>query len=343
MNSIRVRWVLLCVLIVAAPSAVADPLPDELRDAGLYIDGAFGVVRPELHSFSPQYQLWSDGAIKRRWIELPPGSAIDGADPAAWEFPPGTRLWKEFSFDRPIETRLIERLADGSWRFAVYVWDEQGGSARLAPVTGIRALPVPTAPNGRYEIPSEYDCRACHEGARVPVLGFSALQLSPDRDPLALRAAPPSPGELNLPELVARGLLRDYPPALLVPAPRIGAASPIERAVLGYLHANCGHCHGAPDPNGASVPVATLLAQDPSDPEARAKVVSSLLRAPTRFRPPGLDDPRAVVPGRPEESVLVLRMRSRHPLMQMPPLGTAIPDLEALALIERWIKYELNP
>jgi len=32
------------------------------------------------------------------------------------------------------------------------------------------------------------DCRACHEGRTTPVLGFSALQLSPDRDPNAPHA-----------------------------------------------------------------------------------------------------------------------------------------------------------
>jgi hypothetical protein len=35
--------------------------------------------------------------------------------------------------------------------------------------------------------------------------------------------------------------------------------------------------------------------------------------------------------------VLLLRMRSRDPRVQMPPLGTESPDHEALALIERWI------
>ena len=32
-------------------------------------------------------------------------------------------------FDRPVETRLIERLADGSWRFATYVWNAAGTDA----------------------------------------------------------------------------------------------------------------------------------------------------------------------------------------------------------------------
>jgi hypothetical protein len=31
-------------------------------------------------------------------------------------------------------------------------------------------------------------------------------------------------------------------------------------------------------------------------------------------------------------------MRSRAPLIQMPPLGTALVDEEGLALIERWIR-----
>ena len=53
---------------------------------------------------------------------------------------------------------------------------------------GIREMPAPKAPGARYTIPAQDDCRACHEGAPVPVLGFSALQLSPDRDPLAPHA-----------------------------------------------------------------------------------------------------------------------------------------------------------
>jgi hypothetical protein len=35
-------------------------------------------------------------------------------------------------------------------------------------------------------------------------------------------------------------------------------------------------------------------------------------------------------------------MRSRDPRLQMPPLGTTMPDSEALALIERWINQDLD-
>ena len=127
-----------------------------------------------------------------------------------------------------------------------------------------------------YTIPSESDCRACHEGAPVPVLGFSALQLSSDRDPLAPHAEPAN--GLDLRALVARGWLRNLPPEMLEQPPRIAAASPTERAVLGYLHGNCGHCHSRPDEAGASVPVSVVLAQSTVEPNSAAAVVRSLDR-----------------------------------------------------------------
>ena len=150
-------------------------------------------IHPDALLFTPQYPLWSDGTAKRRWIRLPPNTSIDAHDADAWNFPPGTRLWKEFAYGRPIETRLIERLADGSWRFAVYVWNAEGTEALLAPEFGIAKSPAPSAPGGSYPILAQADCRACHAAAKVPVLGFGALQLSSDRDPLAVH--PPSPSQ----------------------------------------------------------------------------------------------------------------------------------------------------
>ncbi len=330
----------LAVAGAAADEAPA-PLPQSLRAAGLFVAGSTSEVRPELLPFSPQYPLWSDGATKRRWLYLPPGTFIDASDPDAWDFPPGARLWKEFSLEKRVETRLIERLGDGSWRYATYVWDEDGRDAVLAPAEGIRSLSRPGAPNGRYSIPSELDCRACHEGAAVPVLGFSALQLSPDRDPLAPHAEPIT-GNL-LQTIVERGLLRDLPAQVLDQPPRIVAASPVERAALGYLHGNCGHCHSAPSATGASVPVPVQLAQSVADPvQGASSVLRSLLGAISRFRLPGASaSAQVIAPRSAAHSVLPARMRSRDPRVQMPPLGTAIPDHEALALIERWIDHDL--
>jgi hypothetical protein len=326
-----------------AAEASADPLPQQLAETGLFVAGSTTEVRPGVLPFSPQYPLWSDGATKRRWIYLPPHSSIDATRPEAWEFPPGTRLWKEFSLGRRVETRFIERLPDGSWRYAAYAWNEDGTEAVLVPSDGIPSLPLSDARNGRYAIPSELDCRACHEGAAVPVLGFSALQLSPDRDPLAPHAEPPGPGEIDLRTLAARGWLQNLPHRLIENPPRITAASPAERATLGYLHGNCGHCHSNPSDSGASVPVAVLLAQDVTDPRSADKVLRSLIGASSRFRLPGAQGvEQLVAPGESHASVLPMRMRSRDPRVQMPPLGTAIADSESLALIERWINHDLQ-
>ncbi len=317
----------------AAPVSPAVP-PATLRETGLYLPGPGLMVDPTHLAFSPQYPLWTDGASKRRWLSLPPNTDIDASRPNAWEFPVGTRLWKEFSSGRAVETRYIERLQDGSWRFATYVWNEAGTDAMLAPVEGIRSLPVEGAPNHSYTVPGEADCRACHEGAAAPVLGFSALQLSHDRDPLAPHADQLSSTDLR--QLVERGLVRNLPPALLQVPPRITASSPQERAALGYLHGNCGHCHNA---DGSPVPVDVRLGQDVSlGAQSAEQVLRSLLDTPSRFRAPGLaPDARVIAPGRPEASTLLWRMRSTNPQTRMPPLGAQALDHEALALMQRWI------
>ena len=345
----KIRFIAAIVLCLSAPgeglsaSREPGPLPQRLSETGLFQKGSSTEILSDVVAFSPQYPLWSDGATKRRWIALPPGSFIDASDPDAWEFPRGTRLWKEFSVGRPVETRFIERLADGSWRFAAYIWSEDGSEAVLAPPENPVSLPPTGTRKTRYTVPSEADCRACHEGAPVPILGFSALQLSSDRDPLAPHAEPFKPNEADLRALVARGLVRNLPQKLIDQPPRIAASSPVERAALGYLHGNCSHCHSSPTETGASAPVDTVLQQKTADRSSAANVLRALLGAPGRYRVAGADKPmRIVSPGDAHASVLPLRMRSRDPRVQMPPLGTSVPDTEAIALIERWINDELK-
>src|SRR5688572_3569824 len=80
----------------SGPAAVEPPRL--LRDTGLYADFSSLTIDPGHIAFSPQYPLWTDGAAKRRWIALPPGTVIDASHPDAWTFPVGTRFWKEFAF-----------------------------------------------------------------------------------------------------------------------------------------------------------------------------------------------------------------------------------------------------
>ncbi len=325
-------WIALAVG-PALPQTAVDAPPPALRDTGLYADFDRREINPTLLPFAPQYPLWTDGAAKRRWISLPPGTAIDATDPDNWVFPVGTRLWKEFAFDgHPVETRFIQRLPD-RWLFAAYEWSADGSEAMLAPERG-RLGAYPLEGGQSYTIPAVSDCHVCHESGRTPVLGFSALQLSPDRDPDGLHASPPPEPVVNLATLVDAGLLVGLPLALQQAPPRIDASTPAERTALGYLHGNCGHCHNADSPLrnlGLFLRHVTGAAVEPA--------VASTVGRPIRTPAPG-QSPDALLridPGHPDRSALVQRISSRYAALQMPPLGTGLADPQAIELVRRWI------
>jgi len=323
------------LLSTAAWPGGAPPAPPTLAQTGLYADFAARKLAPRVMTFEPQYPLWTDGATKKRWLWLPAGATIDASDPDVWHFPVGTRAWKEFALaGRPIETRFIERLADGSWRFAAYAWNADATAATLAPAAGVRNA-AESAPGIAYDIPSVADCRACHGGHPSTLLGFSALQLSSDRDPLAPHAAPPPKGAVDLRKAVSRGVVVGLPASLAAQPPRVNASSPRERAALGYLHANCSHCH-----NGRG-PLADLGLYLAVSADGVPDVTAATVGRHARYRPAGSRTAAILAPGDDGESLLVRRFASRDPLLQMPPLGTRAVDGEALALVVEWIRSEL--
>lgn len=318
------------------------PLPERLSETGLYGSGNTREVVPEALPYTPQYPLWTDGAAKNRWLLLPPGGTIDASDPDRWRFPVGTRFFKEFRFRTGCETRMIEKLSDEGFRYATYIWDARREDAILAPRAGVPAFEE-VAPGIFHDVPGESDCRACHEGRTSPILGFGALQLSWDRDPLAVHgeapSAPlPSPGTVDLRDLITRGLLRGHPPAWSETAPRIAAPSATARAAAGYLFGNCAGCHNG---EGPLAELGLTFDHSVSDPQSYHRVRQSLLTQTTHFRLPGAVSSARVHPGSPKQSALAFRMRSRDPMTQMPPLGTRLVDTEGAALIERWIAGNL--
>jgi hypothetical protein len=317
--------------VEAVPEPTPPSTPQTLGETGLYRDTAALQVDAQHLAFSPQYPLWTDGAIKRRWISLPPGTAINASDPDAWVFPVGTRLWKEFSFNgRRVETRYLKREAD-RWVYAAYAWGEDGREANLVGARGRRAAyPLPGGKS--HTIPGIADCKACHQGGRSEVLGFSALQLSTDRDPGALHADG-RPDTMDLKALVDRGLLVGLPQHLLDEPPRIMAWSNDERAALGYLHGNCGHCH---NDEGPLRNVGLYLRHKAV---GRSQAVETTVGFPMKKLAPGQspDAVKRIEAGKPERSGLMQRAGSRYPALQMPPLGTELVDHEAITLLENWI------
>jgi hypothetical protein len=331
--------VLLAALAFLTPVAViaqvaATSVPQNLQDTGLYADFKTLAVDPNHLAFTPQYPLWSDGAAKRRWLSLPAGGMIDGSDPDAWFFPIGTRFWKEFAFGgQRVETRYLERQADGQWLYAAYAWSPDGREAVLVSQKGRRSA-YQLAAGRSHMIPGVNDCKACHEGGRSEILGFSTLQLSRDRDPDALHAEPRSLPDVDVNYLIEKGLLVGLPQALVKTPPRIEAASAAERAALGYMHGNCGHCH---NDQGSLKNLGLFLRHVSADRTQPA--ATTTIGHPIRKPAPG-QSPDAVLrvePRNPETSALLQRMASRYPALQMPPLGSELVDQDAVALLYRWI------
>jgi hypothetical protein len=270
-----------------------------------------------VRAYTPEFELWSDGATKRRWIWLPPGASIDGRDMDAWRFPTGTKLWKEFSFGAGrVETRLLEKLGpeDADWLAVAYVWNADGSDALAFPDGGADVRGT------THDVPPARDCMGCHGGTQSRVLGFSAIQLN----------HPAHPDEWSLGRLVHEE--RIYGAASIV------AGVPGDertRRVLGYLHANCAHCHNQHRPP-ESAGARCFNPRRDFDLSLRVGELGAVGdTAVYRSALGGVIDP-----GDPEASALYRRARGDLGLFQsrMPPLANETLDPELLPLLESWIR-----
>jgi hypothetical protein len=203
-------------------------LPLDLFCTGLYVAGSHTELAAGVRPYAPGVTLWSDGAEKQRFLELPEGTKIDTRDLDAWKFPVDTKAWKEFRLDgRLVETRLFWKRGEHNWASGTYVWNTQGDAATLNLET------KPVLLDSGYEIPAAKDCGKCHHGGSDKLLGVEAVALG-------LRNA----RGFTLQELIADGALSD-PPAeaeIALPEDDTGLAG----KALGYLHANCGMaCHSS--------------------------------------------------------------------------------------------------
>jgi len=288
--------------------------PSRLSDTGLYTDIAAGELAPGVIAYRPQFELWSDGAEKRRFILLPEAQQIDTSNPDEWLFPEGTKVWKEFSVGgERVETRLLEKWGpgDADWSSLAYVWAADAREAYAAPLGEVDSH------HTDHDVPAAGECWACHGGRRSFVLGFSAVQL----------AGAAAPGEIDLNGLIERGRLTD-PPARVPVVP----GNPVEIAALGYFHANCSHCHNQarPERGGARC-------FDPKRKEDYTLAVGQLSEVdstPTYRTAVG----GVVKRGDPDGSKLYDLMSARGMFRQMPPLATEHVDGAALANVRQWIE-----
>ena len=291
---------------VVTPPAADDTTPFLLSQTGLYIDIQSKQLAPDLIAFSPRFVLWSDGAQKQRWLRLPAGTTIDTSDMDHWQFPVGTIVFKEFAVDgKRIETRMIMRTgeADTDYFMGAFAWNDDESDALFVRDGQDNARDTP------HDIPQARQCLTCHDGEAGRILGFSAVQ-QPDVDLELLSVPPDAPFE---------------PP---------GDAT--TQAALGYLHANCGHCHNL---HGTSWPdtdmdlrlnVADISVEQTAAYRTTVGVrMQSFNTSPLTLR---------ITSGDPAQSGVHYRMSMRGPRIQMPPLATELVDDSGLALVDAWIE-----
>ncbi len=206
-----------------------------LECSGLYVSFSSKSLASDVKEYKPGVELWSDGAVKRRFIRLPAGTTIDVSEWDEWRFPEGTTLWKEFVLGgKRIETRMFKKGANSAWSHTTYRWNNDETDA-VASSTG-ESIPGLGPDGGTYEIPEKGECETCHFGKKDQVLGFDAVSLG----------LPTATG-YTLATLTSEGRLSPAPPKTSLDFPGNDGA----RAALGILNINCGVCHN-PNTNAAA-------------------------------------------------------------------------------------------
>lgn len=364
-------------------------VPKRFSETGFYSNMGAKTVTPEAVPFDVNTPLWSDHAAKSRWIILNPASSTKvffQPDSDYYEYPNGTVFVKLFQQDtisgNPAsrmhwETRVMvnKRAFDSAnnrvhdmWYPFSYRWNRAGTEAFLVPETGLDTALTVWA-GGRksfrkWTFPSVSGCNNCHRkyngyAQGRAILGFFTPQLN--------RPSSANPSLNQITQLFQRGVLHWSKPtpttedvAKLAKWARIeDESADLDLRARAYVASNCSGCHGARGKLTNAFGHATELNFDyfrlsgaavQPEMEYRHKRVRFFEEMPSLTVDGMVIEQALVVPGYPELSALLYRMKSRNGSQptedtafnatqnQMPPLGVFEEDTVATRVLARWIK-----
>ncbi|MEM8582860.1 MAG: PQQ-dependent sugar dehydrogenase, partial [Bacteroidota bacterium] len=310
---------------------VPDP-PALLSEIGAFTDLQSLTPVPGMIPYQTTSQLYSDNAVKDRWMIIPNDGTYDSPSETVnfnrsddWDFPPGTVFIKNFALNtrlgepnqsRMLETRFFIIGEDQSYGLS-YHWNEEGTEAYLAANSDFQEFEVfdeegQLAYVQRWDYPSRGECMSCHTSAANFVLGVETHQLNSDF------YYPELGREVNqLAHLDDLGVF-DQSLGDLDQLPR-AAAIDDEQADLGlrirsYLDANCASCHR---PGGVSGVNMDLRFNTPL-------FLSNIINAPNMSNASNQDGV-IVKPGFHQHSQLWIRDASLEET-RMPPIGRNLVD-----------------
>ena len=280
--------------------------------------------------------LFSDYAEKSRFIYIPEGKTMQYDSAKAFQFPTGAVIIKTFFYyhnaaspergKRILETRLLLKDEKG-WKALAYIWNEQQTDAQLE-VAGA-SIPVSWHNKAQkkqqltYMVPNQNQCKGCHsyDGQFTP-LGTTARQLNTEIAGQNQLLAWSKAGILALPD----SFLSEKAPRL---TPYLKDNAPVTDAARAYLDGNCAHCH---NPHGPAATSGMFLGVEEQHPErlgiGKPPVAAGRGSGGYKY---------GIVPGKPEQSILVYRMESNDPGVRMPEIGRQMAHEEGIALIKKWI------
>jgi uncharacterized repeat protein (TIGR03806 family) len=326
--------------LVTTLNVPRDPkfLPALLSETGVFRSVKDLTPNPGLIPYDVNSPLWSDGAVKQRWIALPGDARIGFAPKGEWKFPAGTVFVKHFELGtdearpeqrRRLETRLLVVGEPGGEYGVTYRWRADQTDAEL--LTGIETEDVAVATadglrRQKWVYPSRNDCLVCHTPNAGFVLGVKTRQLN---------------GSFTYPAGAKDNQLRTwnhlglFDPALkeaqIDKFDRLAAVmdktARLEHRIRSYLDANCAQCHR---PGGAR---GLFDARFDTPLEHQ-----NLIKGPVAAADLGVREAVLTMPGDPERSVLYMRMKRREGSLQMPPLASHKADSDALRVMAEWIE-----
>jgi len=274
--------------------------------------------------------LFSDYTDKHRFVYVPSGMTAAYNDDEVFDFPVGTALIKTFSYQKAdgsellLETRLLLHK-DNGWDALTYVWDMNKGDAYLAlggKTIDVRNVITPSNSNYiRYRVPNKNQCKECH--------------LKND----AIEPIGPKPRNINKQIVYNDDVIRnqiDHWTAIEILQEKNYSNDRMVNAfdqnydlnlrARSYLDINCGHCHS---PEGSASSSGLYLSIDEKDFGIYKKPVAAGRGSG------GLS--YSIVPGHPDESILLYRMLSNEPDVMMPESGRTLMHDEAIELVSEWI------
>ena len=298
---------------------------------------------PELIPYELNSSLFSNYAEKLRFIVLPEGAQMSYHPTQLFQLPKGTVLIKHFyypiDFRNPdkgrklIETRLLIHEASG-WNALPYIWNEEQTEAYYDVAGDTRTISYidnkGKKQSSNYVIPNKNQCKGCHtNGNEFLPIGISARHLNKTVHYTGIAG-----NQLN--EWAKKGWLTGLPSDdIPANANWESAAASLDARARAYLDINCGHCHSATGPANTSGLFLDIHNKDPHSLGIyKTPVAAGRGSGVLSF---------AIVPGKPEKSILVYRMNTNDPGIAMPELGREQIHKEGVALISDWIRSLQTP